>query len=239
MNVTEFFDRFNVLYNNIDSNAAPGLNGYEISVCLTKGQEEIIKNHFNPQGNKYQEGFSDSPKRDADFKNLIKTSATPQLIPLEPVYRLDSRSVVFKIPDDAFILLNEQFHTNLLKYSPLMPKYLTPAEFNAALKKPFKYPSKAEAWVIQGDHTEVGGTIEVLSNPPVQTVTFRYIKRPAPIIVEDLTQYGTSINGVSAVSECELDSSIHEEILQRAVEIAKAAYTGDVNTSIQMGQRSE
>lgn len=41
MNVTEFFDRFNVLYNNIDSNAAPGLNGYEISVCLTKVKKRL------------------------------------------------------------------------------------------------------------------------------------------------------------------------------------------------------
>ena len=36
MNHTEFSNEFDVLYNNIMSNAAPGLNEYEKSVFLTK-----------------------------------------------------------------------------------------------------------------------------------------------------------------------------------------------------------
>lgn len=63
MTAVEMRNLFNVLYNNIMSNQAPGLNEYEISVFLTKGEFEIVKNHFNPKGNKYQEGFDDSKKR--------------------------------------------------------------------------------------------------------------------------------------------------------------------------------
>ena len=55
MDHIEFSNEFDVLYNNIMSNAAPGLNEYEKSVFLTKGQEEIVKNYFNPKGNKYGE----------------------------------------------------------------------------------------------------------------------------------------------------------------------------------------
>ena len=40
-------------------------------------------------------------------------------------------------------------------------------------------------------------------------------------------------------SECQLDSSIHQEILQRAVELAKSAYMGDLNTNVELGQRIE
>lgn len=47
MDHIEFSNEFDVLYNNIMSNAAPGLNEYEKSVFLTKGQEEIVKNYFN------------------------------------------------------------------------------------------------------------------------------------------------------------------------------------------------
>ena len=62
MNHVEFSNEFDVLYNNIMSNAAPGLNEYEKSVFLTKAQEEIVKNHFNPEGNRYKEGLD--PKDD-------------------------------------------------------------------------------------------------------------------------------------------------------------------------------
>lgn len=71
MDNTEFSNQFDVLYNNVMSNAAPGLNEYEKSVFLTKAQNEIVKNYFNPKGNKYQEGFDDSAKRQIDFSELI------------------------------------------------------------------------------------------------------------------------------------------------------------------------
>lgn len=41
------------------------------------------------------------------------------------------------------------------------------------------------------------------------------------------------------MTECELDPSIHYEILQRAVELAKSTYTGDLRTMVELGQRSE
>ena len=65
----------------------------------------------------------------------------------------------------------------------------------------------------------------------------RYIKRPQAIILDDLD--GVTLDGKSTKQECELDPILHQEILQRAVELAKAAYTGDINSSVQMGQRSE
>ena len=56
MTANEFSQEFDILYNNIASNQAPGLTEYEKSVFLTKAQDEIIKNYFTgkPNGNKYQ-----------------------------------------------------------------------------------------------------------------------------------------------------------------------------------------
>lgn len=53
MTITEFSDQFDVLYNNITSNQAPGLNEYEKSLFLTKAEKEIVKNYFtaNSKGN--------------------------------------------------------------------------------------------------------------------------------------------------------------------------------------------
>ena len=63
MNNKEFSTEFDIRFNNIMSNQAPGLDEYEKSVFLTKAQYEIVKNYFNPKSNKNQEGFDDSPKR--------------------------------------------------------------------------------------------------------------------------------------------------------------------------------
>lgn len=63
------------MFNNITSNQAPGVNEYEKSVFLTKAQDEIVKNYFNPKskGNTVQEGFDDTAKRQADFSGIMCT----------------------------------------------------------------------------------------------------------------------------------------------------------------------
>ena len=75
-------------------------------------------------------------------------------------------------------------------------------------------------------------------------VALRYIKTPSPIILADLSADGLSIDGQSAKStKIDIDPILHEDILQRAVELAKIAWTqtGQDNTQavIQAGQRSE
>lgn len=43
MTTSEFSNEFDILYNNISSNAAPGVTEYEKSVFLTMAQEELVK----------------------------------------------------------------------------------------------------------------------------------------------------------------------------------------------------
>lgn len=68
----EICKRFDVLYNNITSFQAPGLDTYEKSVFWNKAQLEVLKNHLNPKGNKYGEGFDHSSKRQIDFSSLTE-----------------------------------------------------------------------------------------------------------------------------------------------------------------------
>ena len=73
MTNSEFSNEFDILYNNIMSNQAPGIDEYEKSVFLTKAQDEIVKAYFNPKGNKFLEGFDGSEKRQMDFSMIIAT----------------------------------------------------------------------------------------------------------------------------------------------------------------------
>lgn len=66
----------------------------------------------------------------------------------------------------------------------------------------------------------------------------RYVKKPKPIILDDISDMGVTIDGIDKITECELAEELHSEILQRAVELAKSAYSGDLNTTLAIGNAS-
>ena len=254
MTVQEFSDQFDVLYNNITSNQAPGLDEYEKSVFLTKAQNEIIKNYFNPKGNKYQEGFDGSPKRQVDFSKLMMVVAPT--IYTEPTYpKFDSRSVLYTMPDNILFVLNETA-TNF-KPSAIEPTVpiagtsrlitivpITYEEYSRILSKPFKQPLKNQAWRLFN-----GGLVSSVPKFVAEIIIkygtaltdykIRYIKRPQPIVLTSLSGTNVSVEGIVDETECELDSILHPEILQRAVELAKNAFMGDLKSTVELGQRSE
>jgi len=57
LTITEFSNEFDILYNNIASNQAPGIDEYEKSVFLTKAQRQIVKAYFEGMLNKSVKGF--------------------------------------------------------------------------------------------------------------------------------------------------------------------------------------
>ena len=329
----EFSNEFDVLYNNIMSNQAPGLDEYEKSVFLTKAQDEIVKSYFDPRKNKPQEGFDGNEKRQIDFSMLIVTetvteaeSAPTPLFPLQ-------HTKLFTIPNRILMFINE----SLAVTRDGVPTYLTVIpldyrEYNRLMSKPYKRPLKNQAWRIltntavissststnyfaiasilanlpemEGNYNVIYNTINgkqldfitsgnkgsllvganylytngkagpqdglnnevVLTMPktvldninsyinvtnsakssvvelipgPNDTITryaIRYVRRPRAIILYDLE--GVTLDGVATRQECELDPILHQEILQRAVELAKAAYQGGIQDQIVVGNQS-
>ena len=240
---------FDILFNNIMSGIAPGLNDYEKSVFLTKGQEEIIKNYLNPLGNKYAEGLDDSKKRFTDFSGLIKTEEISTTVPT--ISSIDRRAVTFALPTDSFVLLNEVLEgtdrNNKARYFQIIPiSYL---EYTRLMSRPYKEPFKGQAWKI----TTEGSTIAqstIIPNSYITSTKYivRYIKRPNPIILRDLSDIELeeglesnflSINGIRVKTECELNPEIHREILDRAVEIAKTHYIDNASPVTQINTRNE
>ena len=249
MTIQELSNEFDVLYNNIMSNVAPGLDEYEKSVFLTKAQLEIIRNYFNPESNKNKQGFDDSPKRQIDFSSIIKTT-TPSTY--TGIYtKFDDKSKVYYLPSDLLYIINESATVtlnNVSKNISIIP--LTFSQYLQQINKPYKYPLKNQGWrlilnaqngPILGQRGTIANVAEVIINPNyiLSQYKIRYIFKPNPIILTDLMSSGLSIEGMTMPSECQLDSSIHQEILQRAVELAKSAYMGDLNTNVELGQRIE
>ena len=70
----EMSNMFDLLWNNIFSNQAPGLNEYEKSQFLTLGQSDLLYGYFNRMNNKSLAGLEDNEKRQMNFSKLYRTS---------------------------------------------------------------------------------------------------------------------------------------------------------------------
>lgn len=305
MTSLEFSNEFEVLYNNIMSNQAPGIDEYEKSVFLTKAQLELVKNHFNLKANKLQEGYDDTAKRQYDFSTLNKVqryrrggsyldlSATPptegtiivtneinfrelvqynsadyyvgdDIYSVFPISTRDRNVHRYKydIPEDFLFFLNEEAELertiNNIKVTknaivtPISYDVLTTLRGNV-----YKFPIQHEIWRVitntkDDAESEAKSNVELLAPYASEIINYsmRYIRKPKPIVLINIgDMYGTTIDGesgeglpndVSDAEVCELPEAMHPEIVQRAVELAKAAYrTGETEVLTQMGTRSE
>lgn len=244
MTVEEMDDMFEVLYNNITSNQAPGLNAYEKSVFLTKAQDEIVKNYFNPKskGNNTQEGFDDSQKRQVDF-SMLTTVMTEDTDFSSPLFDMRDNTKSVSLPEKLMMAINETVEVTRGEKKKLLLQVIPIKfdEYTRLMSKPFKRPLKYQAWRLINSDTANKADIVIGPSDTLTRYTIRYIRRPQPIIISDLD--GLTIEGKGSKAECELDPILHEEILQRAVELAKAAWTStgqdNIQAVMQTGQRSE
>ena len=247
MNTVEFSREFDILYNNIMSNSAPGLNEYEKSVFLTKAQDELIKTYFNPYGNKYRSGIDDSVKRQMDLSELITTISYLQneFIPTVP-YKIDDRSIFVALPSNLMLILNEKIDGIQGSLQVIPVSY---DEYQRLMMKPFKSPKKRSVWRLVADTINLDPVTNNSSNMMAELITdvtitkyvIRYVRRPKPIILANLhSLYGNvSICDEFNITECELNPIIHAEVLNRAVELAKVSYTGNTQELLTVNTRQE
>lgn len=233
MTTKELSNEFDIHFNSISSNQAPGLDLYEKSVFLTKAQLEIAKTRFSRYGNKYQKGFEDNTKRRIDLSQLIKTSISKPL-ELNAVEALHKDSIFFSLPDDTMFIINETAKLSSNdkcvdgNYVKVVPK--THDEYLIQIDNPFKQPDKGTVWRL--DHSNLNTGIKnvelITSEKSIVEYKVRYLRYPKPIILTDLNTgfsgEGLSIDGFTNEQTSELDASIHREILDRAIELATMDY---------------
>lgn len=254
MTLNEFSREFDLIYNNA-SLSSPGLTEYEKSVFLTDAQEELLKNYFSEKSNRLGNGLGDSPKRDIDFSNIISTIRIQDKLDeaLVSTYRkVADNAILYELPSDVFFIMNEfvdiHYGTNTGTTEKCTIYPLSYEDYARLKMKPYCQPKRGTCWrfinsaiksskriLISEVLPRFGGTVTPANNNYI----CRYVRKPSPIILEALTS-GFSINGISTISECELNPEIHREILNRAVEKAKAAYdVSSVNVMTQLNMRNE
>lgn len=205
----EFSIEFDILYNNISSNKAPGLNEYEKSVFLTKSQELIVTELYSGRNTTYN-SFEETEEQRRYLNSLIWTEECESIS--NSVNLTSDKSYVFSLPYDVMFITYEVATIDGIEV-PVYP--VSQDELSKIIKNPFRGPSKNR--VLRLDTTS--NLVELISNYPIDNYKIRYVKKPNPIILTSLED-GLSINGTYIESECELDSSLHRVILDRAVALA-------------------
>lgn len=152
MTNTELSNEFDVLYNNITSNQAPGLNEYEKSVFLTKAQSQLVNEYFNNRIDGFGGGFDGSQKRQYDFSSLTRIAnlynANTFKDRISDIEKLDKRSQVFLFPRDYYLAVNEIISDSKKQYSVIPINHI---EYQRLMSKPYNLPIKRGAWRIFTD----------------------------------------------------------------------------------------
>lgn len=225
----EFSYEFDILYNNIMSNQAPGLDDYEKSVFLTKAQEEIIINYYSGK-NALLESFEKTEEIRRYLDTLVKSkyinvvsAGTEVFIPkkLGTEYHADITT-----DKDVWFIVYEVAIDNKNNIIPIVP--VTHDELTRIIRNPFRRPTNNRILRVDTDNK-----VELISPEDITIAKYgiRYIQKPKPIILSALPT-GLKINDVSAETPCELNSVIHRTILDYAVALAKAAWSGGTQNTI-------
>lgn len=224
MNNAEFSKEFDILYNNIMSNAAPGLDEYEKSVFLTNAQEGFVKDLYNGTG---PTSFEKDEEARRFLGELIDTFETNEK--LVGHLGLSRNSMFFQIPEEVWfityesaVLKDERLGCANGTEATIVP--VSQDNFYKIQRNPFRGATQGRA--LRLDNSD--NIIELVSDYNIDKYLIRYVKRPRPIILVNLNEIdeGLTINGLSEVSECELNPVTHRPILERAVMLAKTAWSG-------------
>ena len=166
MTLSEFSNEFDVLFNNITSNSAPGLNGYEKSVLLTMAEKQLLKEYFNQRVDSFGGGFDGSSKRRYDFSKLMRVAVLYNVNTyadrITEIEKLDPRSEVFILPRDYFLSVNELVVDNITQYSVIPIDH---AEYQRLMLKPYGYPVRKAAWRIITEKKNCNFCQEFVSKP--------------------------------------------------------------------------
>lgn len=216
----EFSTEFDLLYNNISSNQAPGLNEYEKSVFLTTAQDALVLEFINGN-NPSRNSFEKTEEVRQYLSDIVKTAKLSE-IEDSNIIKIADNSHLYEIPEDLWFITHEsvkydesKLPCSLNSNTEIIP--VTQDAYTRISKNPFRRAS-----VNRVLRLNVSGKIELVSKYDIESYIIRYIAKLDPIILEDLP-YGLTIKDHYETIECKLNPALHKAILERAVLLAKAS----------------
>jgi hypothetical protein len=200
---------------------------FEKSFYLTKAQEEVVINFYNGK-NSYGDSFESTEEMRRCLEGLIRTKVYSDEEQVD-CSGVSVNSVFYQLPEDVAFITMEQIiydDTDLGCYngSTAAVYPITQDEYSRIKNNPFRGPTKYKALRLDTGNN----TVELISKYRIGKYLLKYLSKPEPIILEDLPN-GLTIGGRGEYSECELNSILHNTILERAVQMALKAKGISVN----------
>ena len=227
MTCEEFSLEFDLLYNNIMSNKAPGLSEYEKSLFLTQAQESIVLDIYS---GKYGDSFERTEETTSYLNQLLK-QRTYNSGEFTEGNKLDTRSIFVTLPEDIWFktgetayIIDDSYKCNVDGLREVMVFPVTQDTLVRTKRSPFRGPNERRILRLDSGKNQV----ELISNYEIHSYTIRYLSRPEPIILVQLPQ-GLTIGGKSSPQTCLLNTAIHKAILSKAVLIAKSSWESENN----------
>ena len=234
----EMFEGFQLEYNNLASNLAPGLTKYEISVYLTKAYHTLV------------ESLAQSYERNETArKALIELVDTEELTPRTTTddNKIVSEALFFALPDNVLqvvfealkmsenagkCLANKQIQVLPVKHDQFDNIYNDSFRFTKyrALRldvnAPVQKVNSSGNPILDTNNNPVYETkrcAEIVSkNNNVSKYKIRYIRKPGPIILDNLTN--DSICGETQETTSELNTMYDKDIIKLAAQLAWQDY---------------
>ena len=225
MTTEEFSNEFDTLLNSYSDirefgkvSSSTEFDEYEKSIFLTKAQEELVLDTYNGK-NPFGDSFERTEEIRRYLSDLIKTYTTTDKKKVGYT-GLSKSSVFFELPDDLWFITYEAVNLKddglgCMSGEDISVIPITQDEYHRIRKNPFRDTNERRALRLDLS----GKVVEIVSKYNVESYLVRYLSRPAPIILTDLTD-NLSINGISVKTECKLNPVIHRAILERAVKLA-------------------
>lgn len=233
MTTKEFSDAFDVLLygystqNSSGNSASIGglvLDEYEKSLFLTQAQEQLVVELYTGRNNKAS-SFEKTEELRSSLKGLIKTAT---LTESDAEHKgISKYSKFFVLPSDVLFITYEfatleDENTGCKNGSEISITPVTQDEFYRVMNNPFRKASDRKALRLDNGLD----IAEVVTKYNIKDYTIRYLSKPTPIILCDLNEKsieGVSIDKLNKITECNLDSAMHRNILERAVALAIAS----------------
>lgn len=219
MTTEEFSNEFDVLLNSyitINQDSFK-LDEYEKSVLLTESQEAVIKELYN--GKLAGEGFEETEEIRRGLDSLVNTLELTSKDISKP--KMSDKSQFFQLPPDIWFITYE---SALLSDESLGCKNNTRVivipirqdEYHSVESNPFRGPSDKRVLRI-----DTGSSIvELISKYNIKSYFVKYLSKPKPIILQDISNENLTINGEKLKMGCKLNESLHRTILEGAVALA-------------------
>lgn len=235
--VTEWSLEFDLMYNNISSDKAPGLTLYEKSVFLTRAQEAIVVALYKGSlGDAFESTEEVAVYLSPLVKQQVFTGETDWkeegLFVIDPdkshLYNIDDDTVLFRTLE--YCMLSNVPNCSGSVRAEVVP--ITQDEYHRTTRNPFKKQNgrRVLRMVYSTTGTDSSSKMgcspytELISDYTIDSYTLRYLQRPEPIILGGCSQNGPTINGKYTPQTCLLDEALHETILAESVRMAKATW---------------